>query len=149
MSELLVIAVIGTRRCALRAHDVQSVIEVGQISPIPRTAPHILGLAALRSQALTVIDCRIALGLPLDGLPTDDRAVVVKVAGHSFALVVDAIEDVEEALTQPERISGGFGVEWSRVGEGLVETGGGPVLLLDVAQLVAGHAPTSRPAQAA
>lgn len=138
MSELLVIAVIGTRRCALRAHDVQSVIEVGQVSPIPRTAPHIVGLAALRSQALTVIDCRVSLGISLDGLETDQRAAVVKVAGHAFALLVDAIEDVEQAQSAPSQIPGGFGAEWTRVAAGMIETASGPVLLLNVEQLVAG-----------
>lgn len=140
MNELLVIAVIGSRRCALRAHEVQSVIEVGEVTPIPRTAAHILGLAALRSQALTVIDCRLSLGLALDGLATDGRAAVVKVAGHAYALLVDAIEDVEEAQSAPAQIPGGFGAEWTRVGAGMVETSGGPALLLDVAQLVAGRA---------
>lgn len=140
MNELLVIAVIGSRRCALRAHEVQSVIEVGEVTPIPRTAAHILGLSALRSQALTVIDCRLSLDLALNGLATDGRAAVVKVAGHAYALLVDAIEDVEEAQSAPTQIPGGFGAEWTRVGAGMVETSGGPALLLDVAQLVAGHA---------
>lgn len=139
MNELLVIAVIGSRRCALRAHEVQSVIEVGEVTPIPRTATHIVGLAALRSQALTVIDCRLALGLAVDGLATDARAAVVKVAGHAYALLVDAIEDVEEAQSASSQIPGGFGAEWSRVGAGMVETAGGPALLLDVAQMVAGR----------
>src|SRR3546814_638146 len=139
MSELLVIAVIGSRRCALRAIEVQSVIEVGEVTPIPRTAAHIVGLAALRSQALTVIDCRLSLGLSVDGLATDARAAVVKVAGHAYALLVDAIEDVEEVQSAPGQIPGGFGTEWTRVSAGMVETSGGPALLLDITQLVAGR----------
>ena len=138
MSELLVIAVIAGRRCALRAVDVHSVIETGNISPIPRTPEHIIGLSALRSQALTVVDCRIALGLDLEGLPTDVRAAVVKSEGHSYALQVDAIEDVEQAMSEPTQVPGGFGREWSRAGEGMVETTGGPALLLKIDQIVSG-----------
>ena len=138
MSELLVIAVIAGRRCAMRAHDVHSVIDTGDISPIPRTPDHIIGLTALRSQALTVVDCRLALGIDISDLPTDDRAAVVKVGGHSYALQVDAIEDVEQALSEPTQVPGGFGEEWSRAGEGMLETTGGPALLLDIEQIVVG-----------
>jgi purine-binding chemotaxis protein CheW len=138
MSELLVIAIIAGRRCAIRAVDVHSVIETGDISPIPRTPEHIIGLTALRSQALTVVDCRLSLGLPLEGLPTDERAAVVKVGGHSYALQVDAIEDVEQATSEPAQVPGGFGTEWTRAGEGMVETSGGPALLIRIDQIVAG-----------
>lgn len=138
MNELMVIVSIGSRRCAIRAHDVQSVIEIDSISPIPRCAPHIVGLTALRSQALTVIDCRLALALPQGGLPTDHRAAVVKVSGHSYALLVDLVEGVEEPLCEPGQVTGGFGGEWARVGMGMVETASGPVLQLDVGKLVAG-----------
>lgn len=138
MSELLVIAIVAGRRCAMRAVDVHSVIDTGDISLIPRTPEHIIGLTALRSQALTVVDCRLALGLNLDGLPTDDRAAVVKVGGQSYALQFDAIEDVEQATSEPTQVPGGFGPEWTRAGEGMVETTGGPALLLHIDQVVAG-----------
>ena len=138
MSDLLVIAIIAGRRCAMRAVEVHSVIETGNISSIPRTPDHIVGLTALRSQALTVVDCRLALGLKLEGLETDERAAVVRVGGHSYALQVDAIEDVEQAVSEPAQVPGGFGAEWTRVGDGMVETASGPALLIDIEQIVAG-----------
>ena len=97
-----------------------------------------ISLTALRSQALTVVDCRVALGLKLDGLETDERAAVVKVGGHSYALQVDAIEDVEQATSEPAQVPGGFGPEWTRAGEGMVETTSGPALLIDIDRIVAG-----------
>ena len=144
MSDLLVIAIIAGRRCAMRAVDVHSVIDTGDISPIPRTPDHIIGLTALRSQALTVVDCRLSLGLTLDALPTEQRAAVVKVGGHSYALQVDAIEDVEQATSEPTQIPGGFGPEWTRAGEGMVEATGGPALLIDIEQIVAGPERTAK-----
>ena len=92
--QLLVIAQIAGRRCALCALDVKSVIEIGTVTPIPRAPAWIAGITALRSQALTVIDCRRALGLGSDDWATDHRAVVVAEGGHSFALMVDSIEDI-------------------------------------------------------
>jgi purine-binding chemotaxis protein CheW len=135
--DLLVIAQIAGRRCALHALDVKSVIEIGHVTPIPRTPAWIAGITALRSQALTVIDCRRALGLEGDW-PTDHRAAVVAQGGHSYALMIDAIEDITTAAGAAGPVPGGFGAEWSRIAEGMIETMGGPALLVDLAALLAG-----------
>ncbi|MEE4289727.1 MAG: chemotaxis protein CheW [Erythrobacter sp.] len=138
MSDLLVMTRIAGRRCALHAGDVKSVIELGIITPVPRSPDFITGITALRSQALTVIDCRIALGLGAGDWPSDHRAAVVAVGGHSYALVVDAIEDIATGELSGESVPGGFGPEWSRVTRAMVETGIGPALLLDLKALIAG-----------
>ncbi|HSJ77349.1 MAG TPA: chemotaxis protein CheW [Erythrobacter sp.] len=136
--QLLVIAQIAGRRCALSALDVKSVIDIGAITPIPRAPAHISGITALRSQALTVIDCRIALGLGGQTWPTDERAAVVADGGHSYALLVDGIEDITTAVGDPGQVPGGFGPEWSRVATGMIETMIGPALLVDLPALLAG-----------
>lgn len=136
--DLLVIAQIAGRRCALGALDVKSVIEIGAITPVPRAPAWIAGITALRSQALTVIDCRRALGLADDDWPTDHRAVVVADGGHSYALMVDSIEDITTAAGEAGQVPGGFGTEWSRVATGMIETLAGPALMLDLTMLLAG-----------
>jgi purine-binding chemotaxis protein CheW len=138
MSELLIIIQIAGRRCALSAHDVKSVIELGAITPVPRAPEFVAGITALRSQTLTVIDCRRALGLRGDDAPTDDRAAVVACGGHSYALMVDAIEDITTTTAAPDQVPGGFGPEWSRVATGMIETMSGPALQIDLAALIAG-----------
>lgn len=136
--KLLVILQIGGRRCALSALDVRSVIEIGAITPIPRAPAWIAGITALRSQALTVIDCRRAIGLSDSEWPTDHRAAVISEGGHSYALLVDGIEDITTAVGEPGQIPGGFGSEWSRVAVGMIETMAGPALLVDLHALLAG-----------
>lgn len=142
MSQLLVIAQIAGRRCALSALDVKSVIELGTITPIPRTPDYIAGITALRSQALTVIDCRLAIGFggpnATNIWPTDPRAAVVSEGGHVYALMVDGIEDITTAIGEQGQVPGGFGAEWSRVATGMIETQIGPALLIDLAALLAG-----------
>ncbi|TRD10868.1 chemotaxis protein CheW [Erythrobacter insulae] len=138
MTDLMVMAQIAGRRCALHASDVQSVIELGAITPVPRTPDFITGITALRSQALTVIDCRRALGFPANDWNTDSRAAVVSVDGYSYALVIDAIEDITTSLGEIQQITGGFGKEWSRVATGMIETASGPALLINLAALIAG-----------
>jgi purine-binding chemotaxis protein CheW len=136
--DLLVVVRIAGRRCALGALDVKSVIELGAVTPVPRAPAWIAGITALRSQALTVIDCRRALGLGSAEWPTDHRAAAVAHGGHAYALMVDLVEDITTAAGAPGQVPGGFGAEWSRVATGMIETMAGPALLIDIAALLAG-----------
>ncbi|MFM7348844.1 MAG: chemotaxis protein CheW [Erythrobacter sp.] len=138
IGELLVVARIAGRACAFSALDVKSVIEIGTVTPIPRAPAWIAGITALRSQALTVIDCRRAIGLPVAQWATDHRAIVVAEGGHSYALLVDVIEDITTAASDAGHVPGGFGPEWSRIASGMVETMAGPALLVDLPALIAG-----------
>ena len=138
MNQLLLMCTIAGRRAALPASDVQSVIEVDDITPIPGTPDFILGLTALRSQALTVIDCSLALGLDATCAAPDRRAAVVEVDGHLYALLVDDAHDVGEPTSEPVQVPGGFGEGWQRAACGMVETASGPTLLIDTPQLICG-----------
>jgi purine-binding chemotaxis protein CheW len=138
MSQLVLMSQIAGRRCAMAAHDVKAVIELGAIAPVPRAPAFIAGITALHSQALTVIDCRVALGLEREAWPCDSRAAVVAIDGHFYALMVDGIEDIATAMSEPGQIPGGFGAQWSRAAHGMIETGIGPALLLDLPALIAG-----------
>lgn len=140
MNSLLVMALIAGRRCAFLAPDVQSVIEIAAVTPIPRTPRYIAGLTAMRSQALTVLDCRTAMGFDADSFATDHRAIVASFRGDSYALRVDAIEDICTAMSEPGSVPGGFGKQWSRVSKGLIETRVGPALLLNLEKIIDGHA---------
>ncbi|MGE5953215.1 MAG: chemotaxis protein CheW [Qipengyuania vulgaris] len=138
MNELLLMCTIAGRRAAIPAVEVQSVIEVDNITPIPGTPDFILGLTALRSQALTVIDCALAIGLEQACTSKDQRAAVVDIDGHLYALLVDEAHDVGEAKSEPVAVPGGFGEGWQRAARGMVETDGGPTLLVDIEHLVSG-----------
>ena len=139
MSGLVVMIVIGGKRAALRTDDVQSVVELEAISAVPRAPGFVLGLTALRSNTLTVIDAAAAIGLAAHGMPeTGARAVIVDYAGHRYALVVDAIDDVAQVTGEPLPVPGEAGQGWERVSEGLIETDRGPALLIALGALLAG-----------
>lgn len=136
MSKLLVACRIAGRSAALPADRVASIIELGEITAVPGSPPHILGLAALRSEALTVFDCRIALGLESTGLASEARAAVIHGHGQSYALVLDEVSDVVEVESEATEVPGGFGQNWEEVAAGLVETEAGPHLLIDIEKLL-------------
>jgi purine-binding chemotaxis protein CheW len=135
VAELLLILNIAGERVAIAAGEVESVIEVEEIVPVPGAARHIAGLASLRSRVLTVVDCRAAL----DCAPGErTEAVVVPSGGHYYALLVDSVEDVVDAAGPIEEAHLPLGSVWMRVARGRVEAEGDLLLLVDPHAFVAG-----------
>ena len=96
---------------------------------------------------LTVIDTLRSLELGETDCSDGIReAAVVEVEGHHYALLVDVVEDVVEARSDPAPVRAAMGPGWQRVSEGMVETDEGPLLLLDVDALIAGPSAEARAA---
>jgi purine-binding chemotaxis protein CheW len=139
MNELLLVVTIAGERAALPAAAVESVVELDTLIPVPRAAAHVAGLSALRSRVLTVIDCKRSLELGQSDCTNGIReAAVVEFDGHHYALIVDLVEDVVEALSDAAPVRAAMGAGWERVAQGMVDTETGPLLLVDVAGLIAG-----------
>ena len=136
---LLLIVTIAGQRVAFAADAVESVVELDTLIHVPRAQPHVAGLSALRSRVLTVIDCRRSLDLGTSDCSHGIReAAVVELDGHHYALIVDVVEDVVEALSEPAPVRAAMEDGWERVSLGMVETEEGPLLLVDVAALIGG-----------
>ena len=111
-----------------------------RLIPVPRAAPHVAGLSALRSRVLTVIDCMRSLELGVTDCSDGIReAAVVELDGHHYALIVDLVEDVVEALSEPADGSRGDGARLGARFQGHGRDGAGPLLLIDIAALVGGR----------
>ena len=62
---------------------------------------------------LTVIDCMRSLELGATDCADGIReAAVVELDGHHYALIVDAVEDVVEALSDPAPVRAAMGAGW-------------------------------------
>jgi len=140
VNELLLVVFIAGERVALPAAAVEAVVELDTLIPVPRAAPHVAGLSALRSRVLTVIDCvrSLELGSTASAAQGIQEAAVVELDGHHYALIVDLVEDVVEAQSEPTPIRAAMGAGWERASVGMVETETGPLLLVDVAALIGG-----------
>lgn len=137
MAELLLIARLAGRRIAFPAADVEAVVELEGLSPAPRALPHVAGLSALRSRVLTVIDGLAALEAGRSEATTRD-AIVVPSGGHTYALLVEEVEDVIEAAGPPTPARAPLGAGWDRVSLGMIEAENELFLLVDPHQLIAG-----------
>lgn len=137
MAHLYLIAQLAGRAVAIDSDQVESVVDIGEVTQVPLASQHVRGLAALRSRVVTVVDTHTALGL--DSSSEARRAVITHVDGHHYALLVDALDDVAPFELLP--LAGGvaLGSAWQRAGRGIVERDGEPILAIDLAALVPGY----------
>lgn len=142
MESLFLVVDLAGERIALPAVRVESVVELGAVTPIPKAAPHVTGLSALRSRVITIIDTRRAIGVPVTR-PAGDaivHAVIVPIDGHPYGMVVDAVEDVARA-GGPVTVRAPLSPHWARVAREMIEIDGTLLPLVDPEALVAGPAP--------
>lgn len=138
MSDLLLVIRLGGERIAIRADQVEAVVEIEALTPAPRVAAHVAGLASLRSRVLTVVDCLASLGLGRARRDGPLEAIVVESDGHPYALLVDAVEDVVEFSGAVGPVRTALGPGWGRVALGTVEAGDALLLLVDTDALLSG-----------
>ena len=138
MSHLYLIAQIAGRAVAIDSDQVESVVDIGEVTAVPRASEHVRGLAALRSRVVTVVDTQSALGLQGGGQAK--RAVITHVEGHHYALLVDALDDVAPFELLPLASGVALDAAWRSAGRGIVERDGEPILAIDLASLVPAHA---------
>ena len=137
---LFLIAQIAGRMVAIDSTQVESVVDIGTVVPVPRADRTVRGLAALRSRVVTVICTCAALGLPepISDPKSTYRAVITVVDGHYYAILVDALEDVAPFKLAP--LSSGIVLDkgWHTIGRGVIERAGEPILAIALDALVPG-----------
>lgn len=137
MNAALLVVELAGHRAALPAERIHSVIEPALVVAVPRAPAHIAGLAALRSRPLTLVDCRAALGFAPDPA-APRRVVVVEHDGHLYGLLVDLADEIVATVGEPAPHLADPGENWRRMAPAMIEAAGGPLLLLDIAALIAG-----------
>jgi purine-binding chemotaxis protein CheW len=140
MESLYLICSIGGQRVALPAEDIESVVEIDGITPVPLVARHVAGLFALRSRVLTIIDSVAALDLGATEIGDAMQAVIVGCDGHPYGLLVDDVEDVVASDVPAEPVRAALAGGWARAATGVVRYEGEALLRIDPAVLIAGQA---------
>lgn len=138
MTQTMLKVKIAGRDAALPAAIVKSVIEPGSVSAVPGAPPHIIGLSALRSQAMLIVDPAIAMGVGKITMSEDTRAAVVELDRHLYAILVDQADEVAESTGELGVPPGQVGEGWTAVIDGLLETDIGPLLVLNPQKLIEG-----------
>lgn len=131
---LFLLARIGQRGVAIDASEVDSVIDIGAVVPAPGAPETVVGIAALRSRVVTVVDTWRALGVPASD--RSPRAVVTRVDGHDYAMLFETVEDIAELELAPVTDGMTLAGAWADAAQGVVEHDGEPMLAISLAELV-------------
>jgi two-component system chemotaxis sensor kinase CheA len=95
---------IGAHRFALPQHSVVEVVGLGEDSRHEIETVRGCLVLRLRDEVLPLTDLRVMLGL-MDEVDSSEklefRAVVMRVGAHTFAIMVDAVADVQEVVVKP------------------------------------------------
>jgi purine-binding chemotaxis protein CheW len=140
MSALFLIVRLAGQRIAFHAAQVESVVEIEAVTPVPGVAVHVAGLAAIRSRVVTVIDSATALSGGIRDESETREAVVVVADGHPYALIVDSVEDVVEVESDIHPSPDMLEIGWRRATCGVVQIEGELLLVADIAALISGPA---------
>ena len=138
MSELFLVLQMAGERVALPASQVESVVELESLTPVPGAASHIAGLAALRSRVLPVVDPYSVLGREPPARTGACEAVMMEWDSHPYALLVDSVHDVVDAPGHVLPLKASLRPGWERVSSGMVEIDDRVMLLIDARAILSG-----------
>ena len=74
--------------------QVQEVLRVSEIAPVPGAPPYVLGIINLRGNVVTVIDTRGRFGLPPAEVDNSSRIIVIESEKQVVGILVDAVAEV-------------------------------------------------------
>jgi purine-binding chemotaxis protein CheW len=95
MSNMLyLMADLAGSRVAIDSSQVESIIHLPDVVPVPMCDPSIAGIFALRSRVLTLIDTQFLITGVQQAAHKGTLAVVTEIAGHQYGLLVDKVHDV-------------------------------------------------------
>ena len=117
--------------------DVQEVLRITDIAPVPGAPGFVLGIINLRGNVVSVIDTRARFGLPSTDTNDASRIIIIESNEQTVGIQVDAVAEVLDVDSSEIEISPDVGNEESaRYISGMVSRGEELVILIDVSKIV-------------
>ena len=91
---------VASETYAMPVEFVLEVAELGDIAPVPRSRPEMLGVWNLRGQILPVVDLALLLGIPRSAPPR--RLLVAEAGGRRAGFAIDDVSGVGELADPAE-----------------------------------------------
>ncbi len=117
--------ILGGERYALDIHLVREIVEMLQITPIPRAPQYISGVVNLRGEITNIMNLNSMLGLGNHDLRDNQKIIVLvpeAVSGSNVGIIVDDVIGVLQiAETDVERLGEGLASEVSGFVKGIIK----------------------------
>lgn len=117
--------------------QVQEVLRVSEIAPVPGAPHYVLGIINLRGNVVTVIDTRIRLGLATTEVTDSTRIVIIEGARHVVGILVDCVAEVVDLpMSQVESAPNVGSDESSKYIQGVASRDGELLILVDLNKML-------------
>ena len=117
--------------------QVQEVLRVTEIAPVPGAPSYVLGIVNLRGNVVTVIDTRKRFGLPSAEVDDASRIIVIESEKQVVGILVDAVAEVVELRENEIDAAPNVGTEESsRYIQGVATQGERLLILVDLNKLL-------------
>jgi len=121
--------------CGMDASNVQEVVRVGTLTPVPFAAAEVAGIMNLRGRIVTVVDAGMKLGYARASLTAESRIFIIEDRGEYLGMLVDRVNEViesEDLKWDPLPVN----TAHSRYSKGVTRVAGRVVTLVDVSQIL-------------
>ncbi len=121
----------------IKVMQVQEVLRMTEIAPVPGAPHYVLGIINLRGNVVTVIDTRRRFGLP-DVEPDDEtRIVIIEADENVVGILVDSVAEVVDLkMSEIETAPSVGNDESSKYIQGVSSRGDELLILVDVNKLL-------------
>lgn len=92
----LVTFMLKDERYGINVMQVQEVLRITEIAPVPGAPSYVLGIINLRGNVVTVLDCRNRFGLPSKETDDSSRIVIIESEKQVVGILVDSVAEVVE-----------------------------------------------------
>ncbi len=117
--------------------QVQEVLPMTEIAPVPGAPPYVMGIINLRGNVVTVIDTRMRFGLVQREPDQACRIVVIEAGDQVAGILVDSVAEVIEVKESEVDTAPSVGNEESaRYIYGVVSRGNDLLILIDVNKML-------------
>ena len=87
---------LGDEKYGINVMQVQEVLRITEIAPVPGAPSYVLGIINLRGNVVTVIDTRNRFGLASREPDDSSRIVIIETEDHIIGIMVDSVAEVVE-----------------------------------------------------
>ena len=117
--------------------QVQEVLRVAEIAPVPGAPHYVLGIINLRGNVVTVIDTRTRFGLPLTEVTDLSRIVVIESEAQVVGILVDSVAEVVDLrLSEIDSAPNVGNEESSRYIQGVASMDSALLIVVDLSKLL-------------
>jgi purine-binding chemotaxis protein CheW len=117
--------------------QVQEVLRVTEIAPVPGAPDYVLGIVNLRGNVVTVIDTRSRFGLSTTEMTDSSRIVIIESGEEVIGILVDSVSEVVELRQSEIELAPSVGTEdSSRYIQGVATRSDDLLIVVDLNKLL-------------